>query len=67
MKKLVGLWAQAVLAGLLSIPALTAPPPQVDRTNILFAQQDSTGVVWGVAVYGVQGLYRWEQNAWQRV
>jgi streptogramin lyase len=67
MGKFAGLLAQAILVGLLSIPALAASPRQVDRTSIIWAQQDSTGVVWGVAAFGTSGLYRWEQNAWHRV
>ena len=66
MGRFVVLRAQAVLVGLLAIPALATSPLQVDRTNILFAQQDSAGVVWGVAGYGSPGLYRWEENAWHR-
>ena len=65
--KFARLWAQAIFVGLLSVPARATSPLQVDRTNILFAQQDSAGVVWGVGVYGTPGLYRWEQKAWQRV
>lgn len=67
MEKFIGRWAGAVLLGLLPVSALAASPLKVDRTNIAWAQQDSAGVVWGIAVYGSPGLYRWEQDAWQRV
>lgn len=67
IEKLRPLWTNAILLGLLAIPALAAPALRVDRTRIGWAQQDSTGTVWGIAIYGDPGLYRWEQNGWQRV
>jgi len=65
MEKFIRRWAGAVLLGLLPVSALAAPPLKVDRTNIAWAQQDSTGVVWGIAVYGTPGLYRWAQSGWE--
>jgi len=67
MKRTAVHWMHAVFIGWLAIPALAAPALQVDRTNVVAAQQDSAGVVWGIATYGRPGLYHWEENSWHPV
>jgi streptogramin lyase len=46
---------------------LAAHPWQVDSTKISQAVQDSTGQVWGIALYAGLGLYRWEGDGWRPV
>lgn len=59
--------ALAAFLALLPSLLLAATILQVDSTKISTAAQDSTGAVWGIANYGMPGLYRWEENSWRPV